>query len=205
MDWHFRLSYRGDFCSFDVTAWRALDMTSTTDEPSPTTPLGVAGDTSLRDKVLREVIAPDFEREVRDVVAWRHNWRKIANWSEGIAHLLLVVATALAYSAGYFDSIRELAYAAGCVNVVVLALLRFAAYANKESSERNAILNRFLKLLGIEAMPDITADAEASAAATAPRAGAEKKDPAASEALPAAITAGLVPVQTRVEAEATDK
>jgi hypothetical protein len=112
----------------------------------------------LRVRVLHDEVIPDFLREVQDVIVWRWRWRKIANWAEGIAHLLLAAATVLVYSAGYFDKVAYLAYVAGCVNVGVLALLRIAAYANKESSERNVILNRHLRLLGLSEMPDITAD-----------------------------------------------
>jgi hypothetical protein len=116
----------------------------------------MAGYESLREKVFTEVIVPDCEQEVRDVIKWRHRWRKIANWAEGVGHLFLIADVILALSAGYFDE-EYLSYIAGCSSALCLALLRFAAYANKESSERNEVLNRYMNLLGLGAQPDLVA------------------------------------------------
>lgn len=107
----------------------------------------------LAGPLFRDVIAPDFEDEVRDVALWRHRWRKISNWVEGIAHVMLGAASILAFSAGFFDN-KYLTYASACSSTVCLALLRFSAYANNESVERNTVLTRLLKTVGIAPMPD---------------------------------------------------
>lgn len=106
-------------------------------------------------QIFNEIIAPDFEFEVRDVVRSRFRWRKISDWVEGIAHVLLGATSILAFSAGFFGNIY-LAYAAACCSTVCLAMMRFSAYANGESIERNTILNRMLAMAGIDPMPTPT-------------------------------------------------
>lgn len=112
-----------------------------------------AGYTTLAGGLFRDVVAPSFVAEVRDVTAWRHHWRKIANWVEGVAHLLQGVASVLAFSAGFFNDLY-LTYASACVGTVCLAMLRFAIYANNESVKQNIILSRLLSAAGVSPMPD---------------------------------------------------
>jgi hypothetical protein len=107
--------------------------------------------------VFADIIAPDFRAEVEDVVVWRHRWRKAANGFEGLAHLLLVAGAVLAFAAGFFD-VRVLSFVAGCCGTLSLALLRFSVYANRESLERNSILERLLHAAGLEPPPSIAAD-----------------------------------------------
>ena len=109
--------------------------------------------TDLAGPIFRNIIVPDFEEEVKDVAQWRHYWRKISNCFEGIAHILLGVASILSFSAGFFNNIY-LTYAAACGNTICLAMLRFSAYANNESIERNMILTRLLNMIGISPLPD---------------------------------------------------
>lgn len=111
---------------------------------------------AVRNDVLQRIVIPDYKREVEDVTVWRHRWRKIANWVEGLAQVLLGVATMLAFAAGFFN-VQYLPFAAGCFNTLCLVMLRFSAYANRESAERNAILGRLLVFLGATP-PPTTAD-----------------------------------------------
>jgi hypothetical protein len=116
--------------------------------------------TDLAGPIFRDVIAPDFESEIRDVVTWRRRWCKIANWVEGGAHMLLGAASILAFSAGFFND-RGLTYASACSSTVCLAMLRFSAYANSESIERSNILNRLLSTAGIAPSPSAAAQSAA--------------------------------------------
>lgn len=117
----------------------------------------------LRREVVRQVVLPDQLAKVRDLTASRQRWRKLANWAECSAQLVLILATGAAYAAGYYSDRSYLAFVAGCANVAVIALMRFSTYANHESAERTLILNRELEYLGVRPVPDITADAGGSA------------------------------------------
>jgi hypothetical protein len=96
-------------------------------------------DAALQDEIYREIINPDLRRQFRDLATWRHRWRKISKWCEGVAHLLLGAASILAFSAGFFDSF-SLSYSSACCSTTCVALLRFAAYAAGEATERDTEL-----------------------------------------------------------------
>ena len=170
----------------------------------------------LAGPLFRDVVAPDFEGEVRDVVLWRHRWRKISNWVEGVAHVLLGAASILAFSAGFFDN-KYLTYASACSSTVCLALLRFSAYANNESVERNTVLTRLLKTAGIAPMPDPGAPpvadpdvvgpepdhADAAAVAATPTPGATASTPLLVRRPSAAAAASPLRVNAALTAAAT--
>lgn len=113
---------------------------------------------SLSEAVFVNIVAPDFRAQVRDVVAWRHRWRKIANWAEGLSQFLVGAGTILAYAAGVFDD-AYLSFAAGSCSTACIIMLRYAAYANRESVERNAILDSLLAAAGLGPAPSIAGTA----------------------------------------------
>ena len=115
----------------------------------------------LAGPIFRNIIVPDFEEEVRDVALWRHHWRKISNCVEGIAHIMLGISSILSFSAGFFNNMY-LTYAAACSSTICLALLRFSAYANNESNERNVILTKLLNMIGITPLPNFQSEAKNS-------------------------------------------
>jgi hypothetical protein len=67
--------------------------------------------------------------------------------------VLLGATSILATSAGFFDN-KYLTYASACSSTVCLAMLRFSAYAHKESVERNEALTQLLRTAGLAPMPD---------------------------------------------------
>lgn len=156
---------------------------------------------SLRSKAFREIIAPELLGEVRDVVVWRQRWRKIANWAEGLAHILQAAGVILMFAVETFKTVNYLSLAAGAVGVLSLALLRFAAYANRESSERNTILGRLTGALGLEALPDIAGEIAGDVEAGAPRARAPGEQAPAPEFPPSRA----VPVLARDEGKEPQK
>jgi len=134
------------------------------DDPRPTLddrPSDVYAD--LAAPIFRDIIAPGYAMEVRDLATWRRRWRKISNWVEGLAHVMLGAASILAFSAGFFDD-KFLSYASACSSTICLAMLRFSAYASNESVERNAALTRLLGSVGLSPMPDLNVPPATSAA-----------------------------------------
>lgn len=107
---------------------------------------------SLATTIFTDIVGPDFTEEVRDVISWRHRWRKISNWSEGLSHVVLGAASILAFSAGFFEN-NYLSYASASCSTICLSMLRFSVYANNEQIERNATLSRLLSTAGIENIP----------------------------------------------------
>lgn len=106
-------------------------------------------------KVFASLVAPDYEREISTVINSRHRWARIANISEGSAQVLLGISAILAFAAGFFTT-QYLSFASASCSTVCLVLMRYAAYASGESTERHAILNRLLVNVGIAPTPGIT-------------------------------------------------
>lgn len=108
----------------------------------------------LTSDVLTNIVVPEYKDEIKDIIIWRRKWRKIANWAEASAQILLGMGTILAYSAGFFNT-KYLSFASGCCSTLCVILLRYSKYANGESNERNKILNDLLKKIDIDEMPNI--------------------------------------------------
>jgi len=111
---------------------------------------------SIRNELFTDVVAPGFRHELEDVIAARHWWRKIGNWSEGFGHMTLGATAIISGAAGFYGN-PNLSFVATCFSTISLCLLRFSSYAESESDERNVILTRLLNFIGITPEPGITA------------------------------------------------
>lgn len=123
-------------------------------------PTGAMRDLGAR--VFAEAVAPNYQSEIADLLQAQVWWRKLANFTEGLSHVILVAATVFAFSAGFFNE-PLVTFAAGCCNTLYISLRSFSSYSNRESRERNQILNRLLSVLGISAVPDVVADPDDAA------------------------------------------
>ena len=163
----------------------------------------------LGPSIFADVIAPAFRAEVEDLSAWRHRWRKAANFFEALAIAVGVLSTVLAFAAGFFR-VPLLSFVAGLLMAVSTGLLTYSKFGNHESSERTASLNRLLLQVGITPEPDLIVDdsppapaltsapAPTSAPTPAPApADAEGKQ---GDALLAALA--VTPVETRAPIDA---
>ena len=109
---------------------------------------------SLRDikiDVMHEV-QDDFKKTVHYLLKSRKKWRKIENYSETIAHILMLFGTIMTFSAGIFDN-KILSFIAGGILSLSAALLKLAAYCHAECLERNSILNEHLTRINMKSIP----------------------------------------------------
>lgn len=95
----------------------------------------------------------DINTQFKMLVKSRALWRKIENWSETIAHILMIVSAVLSFASGQYKSIEVLPFLAGIVSVLVIALLKFANYAKNECLERNILLKPILERVGVKPIP----------------------------------------------------
>ncbi len=111
----------------------------------------------FKNKITNELVLPAYKKNIEDTIRGMYLWRKIANYSEGFSSILIGMATILSFSSGIY-SLKILTFFAGCAGTVSLALKGFSTYANKESKERNKILNKLLENININQFPDIAED-----------------------------------------------
>ncbi len=108
------------------------------------------------EEIERNIIIPDDESNIRDLLVSRKRWRYAGNWLEGVAHALVGISTILSFISSVFDN-KYIALATGCTLTLCMILLKYSTYSEKESSERTQILNRILARYKIAEVPTITA------------------------------------------------
>ena len=108
-------------------------------------------------QIIKDLIEPAYEKDVKDNLQWRYTWRKISGISEGLAQIFTAFGTILAFASGTFQ-IEWLSFSAGCCLIISLVLNRFSRYSSGESKERTVALNIILKHLGLKNVPMIIPD-----------------------------------------------
>lgn len=108
-------------------------------------------------KVKKELIETTYYRDLKYNIRSKSRWKFVGDFTETLAHILIGIATILAFSAGFFKN-EYLSFASGCVSTASLVFIQFSSYSVRESKERTAQVNTILTKLGIDSIPDITID-----------------------------------------------
>ena len=108
---------------------------------------------------IKKRLNKTIEFDIADTIRWRFLWRKGGNITEGLSLITSLISTVLSFSAGAFNH-TTLAFAAGCLGSVSLALMRATSYALKESKEREEQLNILLDKARIRQVPSLIQDEE---------------------------------------------
>lgn len=107
----------------------------------------------LHTMIEEQVINPDITNEIKSLLSSRNKWRTVSNISETSGQVFIVASTMLAFASGVYKCNDSLSFAAGCVNVASISLLKFSSYAANESAERNKLLNKLLERCNVTPMP----------------------------------------------------
>ncbi len=101
---------------------------------------------------IREIVNPAYEEEVSDLVRGRHRWKASRDLFEATAKIVSGFASVAAFTASSIpitdngDTVKWVAFGAGCLGTLSLTLLLFANYSAKESRERTSELNALLRV-----------------------------------------------------------
>jgi hypothetical protein len=149
----------------------------------------------LRNPIFSGIVAPDFARNVNDLVVWRFKWQKIADATDAVGQALMCLIIILTFAASFFD-MKLLSFISGCAAATCLALGRYSAYANGKSLAQTASYNRLLGFVGIDPAPAVNAGPPANEGPLdgfgGRVGGADAAGAAASGAAAAAVDAGSV-------------
>lgn len=107
--------------------------------------------------IIKNLIEPAYEQDIKSNLSWRYTWRNISNFSEGTGQIITMIGAGLSFAAGTLDN-KWFAFASGCCVVMSLGLNKFSKYASSESKERTQSLNIVLKHLGMKHVPIIIQD-----------------------------------------------
>ena len=113
--------------------------------------------TDLATKIQKELVDRNYFNDVKYNLASKSRWKIIGDLSEAFSQVFTATATILAFASGFFEY-SFLAFIAGCIGTSAIVLKQFSSYCMKESSERTQQVNRILKKLGLNEIPDIIDD-----------------------------------------------
>ena len=108
---------------------------------------------------IKKRLNKTIEFDIADTIRWRFIYRKGGNLTEGLALVTSLISTVLSFSAGAFNH-TYLAFAAGCLGSVSLALMRATSWSHKESKEREEQLNILLDKAHIKDVPSLIQEEE---------------------------------------------
>lgn len=106
-------------------------------------------------KKIIENIKKNLEDEINDATTLRFTWARVATAMYCISEILMIIQTALSFTAASYQIIL-ISYLAGIIGVVAIGLNRFGAYSKNQSTEKTNQLNELLKTIGINnELPDL--------------------------------------------------
>lgn len=112
---------------------------------------------------LRKVIGPEYERDVKELLAGRHVWKKAKDNIEVVSKVLSGIASVVAFGA---SSVRNsyasdwMAFGSGCIGTLSLTLMLFSNYSGRISRQRTRELNTILKSIGVTPVVQIASSGD---------------------------------------------
>jgi len=128
----------------------ARDLTPLEEETKSTS----SSYTSIRQKIINEIIKPSYYNDVNSTMESRQKWRDASNKIETLSKILAGASTIVAFSAGVYQY-QYLSFISGCLGTLGIVAQQFSTYAMKESQERTQQANKILKTLNIKEVDDL--------------------------------------------------
>ena len=104
----------------------------------------------FRQHIIEKYIRNNLEDDIKEATSSRTKWAQTATAMFCISEILMVIQTALSFTAATYQIIL-ISYLAGIVGVVAIGLTRFGAYSRNQSNEKNSLYNKLLQKIGINA------------------------------------------------------
>lgn len=115
---------------------------------------GVFTPSSTYDKdILNTVILPEYTKDIKNTVEWRRCWRSTSDITSVVSKLMVLVASGVAFAAGYWQ-ISVISYIAGTVSLVGAGLETFSKHAKEKYTQKQNALNLLAQNLHIAPLPD---------------------------------------------------
>lgn len=87
---------------------------------------------------VEKIAIDNYHRDVTDLYSSRRVFLCLSDWLNAIGNSIAIVATVLAFSAGFFNN-TYLSFASGCSGAISVGLLRYSDYSKdmfKQKSQR---------------------------------------------------------------------
>ena len=113
---------------------------------------------------LRKAIGPEYERDVKELLAGRHSWKKARDNIEVASRIMGGLASVVAFAASSLKSPVAsdwMAFGSGCIGTLSLTLMLFSSYSGRVSRQRTRELNNILRLIGVTPVAQIASSTDA--------------------------------------------
>ena len=104
----------------------------------------------FKQHIIEKYIRHNLEDDIKEATTSRTKWAQTATAMFCISEILMVIQTALSFTAATYQIIL-ISYLAGVVGVIAIGLTRFGAYSRNQSNEKNSLYNKLLQKIGINA------------------------------------------------------
>ena len=112
---------------------------------------------SLASKIKNELIDPTYYNDVESNLICRSNLKIAGDILEIFSKIFIGISSVFAFAAGFFGY-KYMSFISGCTSLLALLFYQFSSYTMKESKERNDIVNRIFKKIGLDDMVNIAVD-----------------------------------------------
>jgi len=115
--------------------------------------MSVSNDVKL--DIMNDLVEPCYYIDVKNLISECKFWRQIGDIFTTTSKICVGGTSILSFASGIYKY-DTLIFIAGTVSVLSLSCMQFSSYAYSESKERTSKLNKILKQLGMDTVPDIS-------------------------------------------------
>ena len=113
---------------------------------------------NIKVHIVKEFIEPMYVRDVSNAIKTKKCWKVTGQIFETMSKVLVAIGGIISFSSGYYSN-PTLAFAAGTVSTVSLAMLQFSSFSYGENKKQSSELNILLTKLDIDTIPELNRDA----------------------------------------------
>lgn len=107
---------------------------------------------------INNVIGPEYERDVKDLLKARRSWKRTRDIIEVSSKIVGGLGSVVAFAASSVHhpvATDWMSFGAGCIGTISLSLMLFASYSGYLSRQRTRELNNILKVAGVTQVPQL--------------------------------------------------
>jgi hypothetical protein len=112
----------------------------------------------IRQYIVKNLLQPDYVTEIKNALEWRYRWRKIGTGMSWSSYIVAASASILAFIQAARPDEDYWAIISGITSIVGMVLQKFSSNAKEASKEKTHEVNKLLKSLDLDGIPELIED-----------------------------------------------
>ena len=112
---------------------------------------------SFKDHITLQIIQPSYVDDVTTFIRGRSWWRTAGMTFETVSKLLMGAGSVLSFASGVYQN-TNFSFIAGSISTLSVVSLQFSTFCFRESKKSTEHLNRLLKNLQLDLVPELVRD-----------------------------------------------